>query len=114
MQRLYEAADRIEAYENRAGEGGPDGPPDGDSETGAEGDAPAIEPPPKAGDDPAAAGADDGADDDDNAEPAGGADDTRVALPEGRLVEPEAAEAAPVETAGERAGTVLKAERVML
>ena len=50
MQRLYEAADRIEAYENRpakanhAGEGDPDGPPpDGPSDAGAGEAAPVTE-----------------------------------------------------------------------
>lgn len=123
MQRLYEAADRIEAYENRpakanhAGEGDPDGPPDGPSDAGAREDAPVTEAQPGVGDRPPIARTDD------SAEPAGlsGEADSaaalKVALPAGRLVEPEAAEAASAasaEIASERTGSVLKAERVML
>lgn len=123
MQRLYEAADRIEAYENRpakanhAGEGDPDGPPDGPSDAGAREDAPVTEAQPGVGDRPPIDRTDD------SAEPAGlsgeadSAAGLKVALPEGRLVEPEAAEAASAasaEIASERTGSVLKAERVML
>ena len=123
MQRLYDATDLIEAYENRpaqandAGEGDPDGPPDGDSDVGAGEAAPEIEEQPDAGDRPSADGTDD------SAEPAGlpgegdSADGPEAGLPEGRLVGPEAAEttlAAPAESAGERTSSVLKAERVML
>jgi len=125
MQRLYEATDRIEAHENRpaqanhAGAGDTDGPPDGDSDAGAGEDAPVIEAQTGAGDHPPAGWTDD------SAEPAGLSAGgrrrgrTQIALPEGRLVEPEAVEAeaasaASGETASERAGSVLKAERVML
>jgi len=124
MQRLYEAADRIEAYENRpakanhAGEGDPDGPPpDGPSDAGAGEAAPVTEVQPGVGDRPPIDRTGD------SAEPAGlsgeadSAAGLEVALPEGRLVEPEVAEAAsaaPAEIASERTGSVLKAERVML
>ncbi|MHA1530317.1 MAG: hypothetical protein ACTSVG_14950 [Alphaproteobacteria bacterium] len=123
LQRLYEAADRIEAYENRpkqanhAGAGSPAAPLDEGSDAGAGEGAPVIEPPPDAGDDPAVGGADDNAESAGSSGGAGSEDGPKVALPEGRLVKPEAVEAAPVasvETAGERTGTVLKAERVML
>ena len=130
MQRLYEATDRIEAYENRsakeshAGEGGPDDPPtdpptdQGDAGAGEDAeDAPVTGAPPGAGDRPPMDWSGDGAEPADLSGEAGRATGPKVALPEGRLVEPEAPEttvAAPAETFGERTGSVLKAERVML
>jgi len=110
MQRLYEAADRIEAHENRSGKanGAGAGAPDGSAAD--PGDGPGIgwtgvsaEP----------------------AGPSGGGDSTagrEVAVPEGRLVEPgpepepelEAVSVAPAETTSERGGSILKADRVVL
>lgn len=126
MQRLYEAADRIEAHENRsaaqvtlAGENDPDAPPDappdGDGDAGAGEDEPAVETQPGPGDHPPIDWTDD------SAEPAGepveadGATGPKVALPEGKIVEAEVvASAAPPATASERTGSILKAERVVL
>lgn len=112
MQRLYEAGDRIEAYENRsmeaklAADGDPDPPPDNDG-----GDDPPLEWTDGSDDAAGGPGEDTGEDD--------GATGPKVALPEGQIVEPETgvAEAVPTQppdTAGERAGSVLKAERVVL
>lgn len=120
MQRLYEAGARIEAHENRsanagyADEDGPDGRPVGNNDAGAGEDAQLIEAQPVASDDAPLGWKDDGGD------PARAADSAagpKVALPEGKLVESDAVRAEPVESPGaasERAGAVLKAERVVL
>ena len=120
MQRLYEAGNRIEAHENRpanvdcAGEG----EPDDQSDAGAGEDAPVIEAQPVAGDHPAIDWTDDSVESAGDPGGADGATGPKVALPEGKLVESEAAaEAAPAAspgTASERTGSVLKAERVVL
>jgi hypothetical protein len=122
MQRLYEAADRIEAHESRstagaslAGEGDPDGPPDGDSEAGAGEEPPTIETQSGLGDDPPIDWVEE------SAEPAGGPGEAdsaagpKVALPEGKIVASEVvASVAPHGAASERTGSILKAERVVL
>ena len=127
MQRLYEAADRIEAIESRtaAANHGGDGHPDEISTESAVADAPVTEARTGAGDDPPVERRDENAGTAGEGEDGGPAAGLSDDLPAGKLVGPGGSEdapedvpkdapVAPGETAGERTGSVLKAERVMM
>ncbi len=119
MQRLYEAGDRIEAHDNQPenADNTGDGDPDEQNEAGAAVDAPVIEAKPVASDDPPLDRTDDDAEPADLSGAADSATGPKVVLPEGKVVESAAVEAEPVASpgaSGERTGSVLKAERVVL